>query len=359
MKFIFNSLVASAMALSACNDAKPKQDAKAAIPMMNTFEMVSLHKTNPVVPLKLAGELAPDQQTALFAKVNSYVKSIKVDIGDQVRTGQVLIVLEAPEIQSQLAGAKAKWQAQEAIYLATKSTYNRMMKADQIQGTIAKDALDQIKARKEADEAQLEVAKSIYNEFRDMDNYLLIRAPFNGTVTDRSVDLGAYVSPMGKDPLLVIQNTQQLRLKLHIPEAQTAYLKMGDTLRFSVRSAPGKSYRARISRKSGTLDLKLRSEKIEADFVNTPYGLKPFMVAETIIPLQNNESTFFIPKTALVESNLGLYVIQVKDGKTEHVPVTKGRALPDQFEVFGKLNEGDQILLKANEEIPDQMTIKK
>lgn len=290
--------------------------------------------------------------------MNSYVKQIKVDIGSVVSAGQVLITLEAPEIQSQVASAKAKWQAQEAIYLSTKSTYDRMMKANETKGAIAKDALDQITARKLADESQLNAAKSAYNELRDMDNYLVIRAPFNGVVTEKNVDLGAYVGPMGKTPLLVIQNTQKLRLSLSIPEANTPYLKVGDTIKFKIRSAPEKKYFAIISRKSGTLDLKLRSEKIEADFLNVNQELKPFMVAETMIGLQNTKATFFVPKTALVESSLGIYVIRIENGKTKNIPVAKGRVMPDQFEVFGELNEGDEILKMANEEMQEGTSVK-
>jgi len=140
---------------------------------------------------------------------------------------------------------------------------------------------------------------------------------------------------------------------LSVSEANTAYLHIGDTIRFKVRSVPHKKFFAKISRKAGTLDLKLRAEKIEADFINKNNELKPFMVAETIIPLQHTEPTFFIPKTALVESNLGTWVILVENGKTKNIPVTKGRVMPDRFEVFGELNEGDKILLKANEEIKE------
>jgi membrane fusion protein (multidrug efflux system) len=366
MKILLYMLVASVITLSACNTTKTekktdaKADPKAGMSMMmNPFEAVEIAKSNPLVQLKLAGELAPDQQTELYAKVNSYVNNIKVDIGSVVSAGQVLIVLDAPEIQSQVASAKAKWQGQEAIYLSTKSTYDRMMKANETEGAISKDALDQIKSRKLADEAQLNAAKSAYNELRDVDNYLVIRAPFSGVVTDRNVDLGAYVGPMGKTPLLVIQNTQKLRLNLSIPEANTPYLKIGDTIKFKIRSAPEKKYFARISRKSGTLDLKLRSEKIEADFINVNNELKPFMVAETMIPLQNSMATFFVPKTALVESNLGMYLIRVEGGVTKNVPVARGRVMPDKFEVFGELNEGDQILLKGNEEILEGTSVKK
>lgn len=346
---------AALMLLAACNnqenkDNQPKSEMKG-MGMMNMMETIEISRSNPLVPLKLAGELKPYEQTELFAKVNSYVKNIKVDIGDNVSKGQILMILEAPEIVSQIANAKAKVQAQEAIYISTKSTYDRMLKADEIKGAIAKDAIDQIKARKLSDESQLAAARSAYNEIRNINDYLVIRAPFSGIITDRSVDLGAYVSPMSKEPLLVIENNQKLRLNLSVPEANTPYIKIGDTIRFYVRSQPQIKHIALVSRKSGSLDAKLRSEKLEADFINKNNVLKPYMVAETNIPLQNTEATFFIPKIAVLESGMGVYVIRIENGKTKNIPVSKGRMMDDKVEVFGELNPGDKILKMASEEI--------
>lgn len=357
----YKSIIIFAMALSlvACNNEKKEETKKEGgmpamgMGMMNPMETVEISKTNPLVMLKLAGELKPDQQTELFAKVNSYVKSIRVDIGDKVSAGQVLVVLEAPEIQSQVASAKAKLEAQQAIYLSTKATYDRTMKANETQGAIAKDALDQIKARMLSDEAQLNAAKSAYNEIRDVNNYLIIKAPFSGTITSRNVDVGAFVTPMNKEPLLVVENNSKLRLNLSVPEANTPYIKLGDTIRFHVRSQPQEKYVALVSRKSGSLDLKLRSEKIEADFINKNNALKPYMIAEATIPLRNSEPTFFVPKSAVVESGMGVYVIRVEDGKTKNVPVSKGRVMPEQIEVFGDLNEGDTILKMGSEEVQE------
>ncbi|AFD05212.1 efflux RND transporter periplasmic adaptor subunit [Solitalea canadensis] len=356
-------LLAATFISSACSNDKPSaknnQEAK---PMMNNFETIELKKDNPLVKLKLAGTLEADQETELYAKVNSYVQKINVDIGSTVTAGQVLIVLEAPEIQSQLASAKSKWMAQEAIYRATKSNYDRMFKANETEGAVAKDALDQITAKKLADEAQLASAKSVYLELQSIQNYLTIRAPFSGVITDRNVDLGAYVSPMGKGadkPLLVIQNVNKLRLSLSVPEANTPYLHLGDTVKFRVRSIPQKMYMAKITRKTGALDSKLRSEKIEADFINMNNTLKPLMVAEATIPLKNTEPTFFVPKTALLDANMGMYIIRVENGKTKKVPVTRGRMMADKVEVFGELMEGEQILVKGSEEIEDGTSIKK
>lgn len=344
---------AALLLLAACNDNKDKNNSKPEMAMMNMMETIEISKSNPLVPLKLAGELKPYEQTELFAKVNSYVKQIKVDIGDKVNAGQVLVVLEAPEIVSQIANAKAKVQAQEAIYLSTKSTYDRMLKADETKGAVAKDAIDQIKARKLSDESQLAAARSAYNEIRNINDYLVIRAPFSGTITDRSIDLGAYVGPMSKAPLLVIENIQKLRLNLSVPEANTPYIKIGDTIRFYVRSQPQIKHIALVSRKSGSLDVKLRSEKIEADFINKNNVLKPFMVAETSIPLQNTEPTFFVPKMAVVESGMGIYVIRIENGKTKNIPVNKGRMMDDKVEIFGELTQGDKILKMASEEITE------
>lgn len=342
---------AALLLLAACNDNKDKNNSKPEMAMMNMMETIEISKSNPLVPLKLAGELKPYEQTELFAKVNSYVKQIRVDIGDKVRAGQTLVVLEAPEIVSQIANAKAKVQAQEAIYLSTKSTYDRMLKADETKGAVAKDAIDQIKARKLSDESQLAAARSAYNEIRNINDYLVIKAPFSGTITNRNIDLGAYVGPMSKTPLLVIENNQKLRLNLSVPEANTPYIKIGDTIRFYVRSQPQVKHIALVSRKSGSLDERLRSEKIEADFINKEKLLKPFMVAETSIPLQNSVATFFVPKMSVVESGMGTYVIRIEQGKTKNIPVSKGRMWEDKVEIFGELSEGDKILKMASEEI--------
>ena len=344
------------MLLAACNTNENKDNhqpkpAMEGMGMMNMMETIEISKSNPLVPLKLAGELKPYEQTELFAKVNSYVKQIKVDIGDRVSKGQLLVVLEAPEIVSQIANAKAKVQAQEAIYLSTKATYNRMLKANETKGAVARDAVDQIKARKLSDESQLAAARSAYNEIRNINDYLVIRAPFSGIITDRSIDLGAYVGPMSKSPLLIIENNRKLRLNLSVPEANTPYIKIGDTIRFYVRSQPQIKHFALVSRKSGSLDEKLRSEKMEADFINKNNVLKPYMVAETSIPLQNTEATFFVPKMAVVESGMGIYIIRVENGKTKNIPVSKGRMMDDKVEVFGELSQGDKILKMASEEI--------
>jgi membrane fusion protein (multidrug efflux system) len=189
-----------------------------------------------------------------------------------------------------------------------------------------------------------------------MKSYLEIRAPFNGIITARNVNPGAFVGPSGKGselPLLTLQEQQKLRLALSVPEAYTPFIRVNDEISFTVKSLPERVFKARVKRKAGALDLKLRAERIEMDVTNTGKVLLPGMVAEIRLPLTSSDSSFVVPKSALVSSNEGVYVIRVKDHKTERVTVKKGRDIKDRTEVFGDLQRDDLLLTKANEEIKD------
>lgn len=347
--------------LNACNSLSEKksEDQQTEMKMPIDMETILLDKTNPEIPIKLPGELVADKEVYIHAKIPSYVKTLKVDVGSQVQEGQILMILEAPEINSQLSSANAKLKAQEANYIATKSTYDRTLRAAQTEGAVSQDAIDQITARKDADEAQLMAARSAYNEIKAMENYLVIRAPFNGIITERNTDLGSFVGKGMDKPLLVLQNSRSLRLELAIPESHTSYVNLGDTITFTVKSIPQKSFYGIVSRKSGALDTKLRTEHIEADIQNINKELLSRMVVDASIKLKALDSSFFIPKTALVESNMGIYIMQVVNGKTKKTSVRKGRMNGMLIEIFGEINNGDAIILKVSEEIKEGIDISK
>lgn len=347
---------------SACNSSSEKKAAEVmpAMMMPMNMETIQIKKMNPSVKVKLPGELVADKEVQIYAKVPSYVKTLKVDIGSEVKEGQVLMTLEAPEINSQLASAHSKLKAREAIYIATKATYDRVLRANETEGAVSRDAVDQIVAKKEADEAQLAAALSAYNEVRAIENYLIVRAPFSGVVTERNTDIGAYVGPAGKGshlPLLVVQNARDLRLVLSISEAHTPYVHMYDSVTFVAKSIPQTVFTGTVIRKSGSLDTKLRAEHVEVDIKNKEKVLLPRMIVDATISLKGKDSTFFIPKSALVDSNVGVYVMQVIDGKTKKTTVRKGRNNGMMIEVFGELNEGDILLKMVNEETKEDIPI--
>lgn len=348
---IFNGCTGSAKA----EKEQPKKEKAAAIA---TFK---LEKIKLATALQLPGELSAYQQVDLYAKVSSFVKTLKVDIGSQVTQGQLLMTLEAPETNSQLAAAQSRLKSQEALYMASKANYDRLYETSKTPGTISKNDLDQAIARRNSDLAQFEAAKAAYKEVGAIRDYLEIRAPFTGIITARNVNLGAYVGPAGKGselPLFTLQEQKHLRLAVAIPEFYTGYLKNGDEVSFSVKSMPDQNFTAKVKRLSGALDLRLRSERIEMDVPNESKRLLPGMVAEVHIPLPANASTFVVPKKAVLETAEGIFVLKAVNNKIEKVAVKKGREADDKIEIFGNLSVNDDVIAVPSEEMQAGQAVK-
>ena len=230
--------------------------------------MFSLKKGRISSSLQIPGELIAYQQVDLYAKENSFVKKLYVDVGSEVKEGDLLVTMEAPELGSQLAAAESAIKSREAIYLASKANYDRLLETSKTPGTISPNDLEQATARKSSDYAQFQAAQSAHTEIMEMQKYLQIRAPFNGVITARNVNPGAYVGPSGKGselPLFNLQEQKKLRLVLSVPEAYTGYLNEKNEVSFTVKSQPGHTFRAVIKRMSGSIDDRLRSQRIEMD----------------------------------------------------------------------------------------------
>lgn len=350
------ALAAAVTILSSCGSGKKEKaeaaDSTSAAPAVT--ETIVAEKGKLSTSLQVPGELTAYQQVELYAKVNSYVKKMLVDVGSEVHAGQLLVSLEAPEINSQLAGAKSRIAQQQAIYLASKATYDRLLNTSKTPGTVSQNDLDQAEARKNADQANVEAAKSATEEITANRNYLEIRAPFDGVISERNVNLGAYVGPSGKGgPLLVLQQQNKLRLVISIPESSIGGLSTKDAVSFTVRSLPNQTFKAKVARLAGALDQKLRSERLEMDVQNPNKKLLPGMYAEVNLPLPGRDSAFVIPKTALAISTEKVFVIRVVNHKAEWVNVQKGLQVGDKVEVYGDLKPGDVLVKNANDEIRD------
>jgi RND family efflux transporter MFP subunit len=211
--------------------------------------------------IQIPGELIAFQKVDLYAKVNSFVKKLYADVGSEVRTGQLLAALEAPELNSELSVAVSKLKSAEATYIASKSNYDRLNET-KTPGTVSQNDIDQALAKKNSAEDDWEAAKSSYQVTIDTKKYLEIRAPFAGIISSRNVNLGAYVGPSGKGsefPLFTIEEQTKLRLVLSVPEAYTANLSNKPFIHFSVKDFPANNLR-RVSRGRRHMDVRLRSE---------------------------------------------------------------------------------------------------
>lgn len=339
-----------------CNNSKSLKptNEKVEAPKPTAIEAFILNKSDLTSSVKIPGELVAYQQVDLYAKVSSYIKKLHVDVGSEVNSGQLLAELDAPEINAQLSAAESRLKSQEALYIASKSAYERLYETSKTPGTISKNDLDQANAKQKSDLAQLDAAKSNYREIQNTRDYLQIKAPFSGVITVRNVSAGAYVGPSGKGsdmPLFILQEHKKLRLIVSVPESYTTYISTKSEVEFSVNSIAGEKFKAKISRLAGVLDTKLRSQHIEMDVINNNHKLLPGMVAEVSVPLTSNTNAYIVPASAVLNSTTGIFVISIHNKTNVWVPVKTGRTYENRTEVFGLLLAGDTIITHAGEEI--------
>jgi len=308
---------------------------------------------------RLPGQLVPFNEVNLFPKANGFVKEIFVDRGSEVRKGQLLLLLEAPEMESQLQAANSRYlQAQETA-TATKEKYNRLKQAASEPGSVSPLELDNAAARMRADNAIAQAEKSNVQSVKTMQGYLSVYAPFDGTITQRNVSPGALVAP-GKStdqPMLVLQDTRKLRLEVAIPEDYVDKVDLKQPVKFTFNAIPGVEHTARISRSANTLG-GMRSELVEIDVINHKDELKPGMYAEVKIPMLSGAKSLLVPTGAIVRSTERRYVVTIDNGKAKLVDVKEGLVGKDDTEVFGNLKPGDKILNNANDEVKDGDTIR-
>ena len=350
--------------LSACHtEPKPATEKTAKPAEEPATEVITAEKGKLSSSVKIPGELLPYHEVDIYAKENSFVKKIYADVGSVVKEGQLLASLDAPEISSRLLEAQARLKGQEAIYTAAKASYDRLYETSKTPGTISPNDLDQAVARKSAEMAQLQALKSAYNVIAQTRDYLEIRAPFSGVISNRNIGAGAYVGPSGKgsdQPLFVLQQQNKLRLVVSVPEAFTGLLRLQNEVGFTVRSLPNQTFKAKITRLAGALDERLRAERVEMDVPNNDKRLLPGAYAEVNLPLPSNDSSFIIPKTAVVTSTEKVFVIRVTDNKAEWVDVKKGREAEGKTEVYSDdLRPGDRLVKVGTDEIRNGSEIKK
>jgi len=309
--------------------------------------------------VRLPGQLKPFNEVNIFAKINSFVKRINVDRGSLVHKGQLLAVLEAPEMASQVQSANARFLQVQESATASREKYRRLKEAAKEEGAVSPLDLDNALSKMKADDAVVQSERSNAASVQSIQAYLNIRAPFDGMIVQRNVSAGALVGP-GKStdqPMLVLQDTHKLRLEVMIPENYVDKVDLKQKVSFVFNALPGKDNKAFISRSANALGTQ-RSEAIEIDVTNNDQRLKPGMYGEVKIPLIFGAKSLMVPNNAIVRSTEREYVIKVIDGKAVFADIKEGITGDESTEVFGNLKAGDRVVLHAGDEIKEGQVIK-
>ena len=300
----------------------------------------------------LPGELKPFNEVNIFPKINGFVKALYVDRGTVVKKGQLLLTLEAPEIESGLQAANSKFMQAQENAAASKEKCQRLKQAAAEPGSVSPLELDNALSKMKADEAMAQAERSEVASVQALHNYQSIRAPFAGMIVLRNISPGALVSP-GKvtdQPMLVLQDINRQRLEVSIPEDYVNKVDLSIPVKFTFNAMPGAEHTARISRSANSLG-NMRSEAIEIDVDNNSGALKPGMYAEVKIPLLSGVRSLSVLNSCIVRSTEREYVIVVKSGRAQFVDVKTGLESQNSTEVYGDLQAGDIVLKNANDEI--------
>ena len=316
--------------------------------------------------VKLPGEFQPYLAVPIHAKVSGFVDKVEVDRGSEVKKGQVLAVLVAPEMEAQIVEAQSKVQAvelqrseAEAKLAAAQSTYERLKAASATPGVVAEN--DVIVAQKGVDAAQavvrsyegsIKAAQASVQALRALEQYLTITAPFDGVIVERDVHPGALVGPnLASPPLLRLEQVSRLRLVVAVPETEVGGIVRGARVPFTVPAYSGETFTGVVSRIPHSLDEKTRSMAVELDVSNPGRRLAPGMYAEVQWPVRTARPALLVPPTAIVTTTERTFVIRVNNGIAEWVNVTRGAPAGDLVEVHGPLAKDDVIVRRATDEL--------
>jgi membrane fusion protein (multidrug efflux system) len=328
---------------------------------------VESHSASRTIPL--TAELLPYLQTDIEARVPGYVEQVLVDRGSVVHRGQLLVQLSAPEMrsatnasESTLLQAEAEEAQAKAQAAGTASTYARLQEAAKTPGAIAGNELLLAEKQKDAADSLLEsrsaavrAAKARLAATGEMESYLRVRAPFDGTITDRFVHPGMRVDLNGHTPLLKLQQTTHLRLVVPVPEGYVGSIIKGGSVSFQVPAHPGKSYTGKIARVANALDPQSRTMMVELDV--SAAALAPGMYPTVEWPVVSNGTDLFVPNTSVVTTTERTFVITAENGHAHWVDVRKGPVVGEQVAIRGPIVAGQLVVRRATDEIREGMAL--
>jgi membrane fusion protein (multidrug efflux system) len=351
-----------AITFAACGRHKPVDMTAENKPAKASYETVQVEKTSITSAIKIPGELKPWEKVDIYPKMNGFVKDMYVDRGSIVHKGQLLMTLEAPELAQQMQAAQGRLLESQENINASRDRYFRLLSASKVPGSVSDMDLTNAQAKYQSDSAMVASQKANLRATQTLEDYLIVRSPFDGVITERNIHPGALTGPNFKidnKPLLVLEDNTVLRLETFIPEVYVGSIDMSDKkISFTTDALPGQTFSAPLARSSESLYDQYRSEAVEAD-VSNPNGIfKAGMYVEASIKIKSPVTSFVVPTSSIITTTEGKYIIAIENSKTKYMYIKEGIASNGKAEIFGVLTGNEVILKKPSNEIKEGVEIK-
>ena len=299
--------------------------------------------------LKIIGNAKANKEVNLFSMEAGVVMSIKKDIGDKVNKGDVLAVLENPELSRQLIIHKAEMEVSQSNYLRLKSVFEKTPELTTINDF-------------ENIEATYKISKAKYQATKNRDSLLTIKAPFSGIVTQRNVEIGATVqnsiNSSSTTSLFQIMDMDVIRLIVDLPETEVDNISVGMNAKITFSELEGKHYNVKVSRAANMIDNASKTMEVQIDIPNNNSEIKAGMYAEVNIQLQSDGEKLSLPNEAVMSVKSEFYIYKVTNGIVEKILIKKGLSNIQYFEIKSdELTSSDNIIVEGKSLVKDGMKV--
>jgi len=324
--------------------------------------------------LTLPAGLVPNQQTLVYARANGYVRRWLVDIGDRVKKGQLLVQLDTPELDKQLAQARASLAQTAAALVQAQANreyahVTERREADLVaKSLISAQEYDQARTQAAVSDANVNAAKANVaaqranvGQLEQLVSFGKVYAPFDGTITRRLVDVGTLVNAgagSNAAALFEIASTDPMLAYVDVPQVFAPSVRVGADAKVAVRNFRGRVFAGRVTRTAGALDPASRTLRTEVQLPNASATLLAGMYVEVSLDVAVTHQVVRVPSSAIISDARGVHVAVVDgSGKVHLVSVTPGLDNGNDVDVVEGLSGGEQVIATPPSDAKDGMQV--
>jgi RND family efflux transporter MFP subunit len=313
------------------------------------------------------------REAIIYARTSGYLKQRNVDIGDKVKTGQLLALIEAPEVDEQLGQAKATLEQSKATREQVKTNLEfARISLERIRplapaGVASRQDLDQREAAHQAEEANLRAADAAIaanqanvRRLVELQNFSRVVAPFDGTITARDVDVGALITAGNGtgQALFTLAASDPVRVFVAVPQSLSATIHAGDPATLEVRELPNRKFAGKITRDANAIDVRSRTLLTEVQIPNKDGALLPGMYANVTFEATEPHPSLTLDVSTLIQTGDGPHVAVVQPDGTLHLqPIVIEQDLGAKIAVSSGVTAEDRVVLNANGDLREGLAV--
>jgi len=339
-------LIAFTILVVSCSQEVEKENIDVKMPTVKVVhpELKSFNST-----LRIIGNAKANKEVDLYAMESGVIIRIKKDIGDKVNKGDVLAVLENPELSRQLIIHKAEMEVTQSNYLRLKSVYDKTPELTTITDF-------------ENVEATYKIAKAKYESTINRTSLLTIKAPFSGLITQRNIEIGDLVqnslNSSSSIPLFQIMDMDIIRLIIDLPETEADNISVGMNAVITFPELVGKEFSVKVSRMANIIDNTSKTMEVQIDIPNKTHVIKAGMYAEVNLQLKSDGEKLSLPNESVIAVKSEFFVYKVTDGVVQKILIKKGLSNNQFFEINSdEIISSDNIIIEGKALVKDGMSV--